>query len=317
VQRTPSPPPRAAGAEQEDPMTATAASLGLNKKQLEWARKIVARIKSKNLPADQGRRAADIALATCLVESELKMYANGNNRESLRLPHDDVGFDNGSVGLYQQQVGGAKNSTADWGTTAELMDVNKSTDKFLKALLRLDWLHMTNGAAAQAVQGSAFPDRYQGRDAQAIRIRKALWDTVGSGTTPTAEPTHPAPSTMSAMAIPTGSIQYTVQASDSDGLAAVCRRHAITDWQSVARRNGIAGPDFVIHVGQILTLPAAGGTSASPAAPGGRYTIKPSDSDGLAAVCRRHGITDWQRVARENGIAGPDFVIRAGQTITL
>jgi hypothetical protein len=34
-------------------------------------------------------------------------------------------------------------------------------------------------------------------------------------------------------------------------------------------------------------------------------------------VCRRHGITDWQRVARENGIAGPDFVIRAGQTITL
>ena len=32
------------------------------------------------------------------------------------------------------------NSTANWGTTAELMDPEISTSKFLAALLRLNWI---------------------------------------------------------------------------------------------------------------------------------------------------------------------------------
>lgn len=55
------------------------------------------------------------------------MYANGHNQRSLQLPHDRVGWDHGSAGLFQQQVGGAPESTANWGTTDELMNAVTST----------------------------------------------------------------------------------------------------------------------------------------------------------------------------------------------
>lgn len=157
------------------PDTQFAQSLGLTARQLSHAKQIVAAIKGMGLSDNQAQRACDIALATALVESNLTVYANGNNPESLRLPHEAIGWDHGSVGIYQQQVGGAKNSTADWGNTWECMDVAHSTRHFVKVLLSRNWRHMGNGEAAQSVQGSAFPDRYQERDAQAIKIRKALW----------------------------------------------------------------------------------------------------------------------------------------------
>ena len=155
-------------------------TLALNARQIRHARGIIAACKARELPHDQGQRVADIAVETALTESGLRMYANENNPESLRLPHDAVGSDHGSVGLFQQQVGGAHNSTANWGTTSELMDPEVSTKKFLDVLLRLDWIPMTNWAAAQAVQHSAFADgsNYRSNDALAIKIRKALWDGV-------------------------------------------------------------------------------------------------------------------------------------------
>jgi LysM repeat protein len=158
-------------------MTAT---LALTASQIKHAQGIIAACKARKLPHDQCERLADIALETALTESGLRMYANANNPKSLRLPHDAVGNDHGSVGLFQQQVGGARNSTANWGTTAQLMDPEVSTKKFLDTLLRLDWIPMTNWAAAQAVQHSAFPDgsNYRSNDALAIKIRKALWDGV-------------------------------------------------------------------------------------------------------------------------------------------
>jgi hypothetical protein len=159
------------------PMTA---ALGLDASQLRYAKGIIAACRARALPADQGQRVADIALEAALTESGLRMYANANNPESLRLPHDAVGSNNGSVGLFQQQVGGAVNSTANWGTTAELMNPEISTRKFLDALLRLNWIPMSNWEAAQAVQNSAFSDgsNYRRHDAAAIRIRKALWDSA-------------------------------------------------------------------------------------------------------------------------------------------
>ena len=164
-------------------MTAT---FTLDAKQIGYAKGIIAACKARNLPDDQGQRVADIALETALTESGLRMYANANNPESLRLPHDAVGSDHGSVGLFQQQVGGAVNSTANWGTTAELMDPEISTRKFLDALLRLNWIPMTNWAAAQAVQHSAFSDgsNYRQHDATAIQIRTSLW----GGATPAPRP---------------------------------------------------------------------------------------------------------------------------------
>ncbi|HZC72703.1 MAG TPA: LysM domain-containing protein [Jatrophihabitans sp.] len=157
------------------------AVLDLNTRQIKYVQGIIAACKArKRLTIDQRKRLADIALETALTESGLRMYANVNNPRSLELPHDAVGSDHGSVGLFQQQVGGAVNSTANWGTTAELMDPEISTRKFLNALLQVDWLHLTNWAAAQAVQRSAFADgsNYRANDAHAIDIRKALWDSI-------------------------------------------------------------------------------------------------------------------------------------------
>jgi LysM repeat protein len=171
------------------------AALGLDADQLKYAKDIIAVCKARGLPGDQGERVADIALETALAESGLRMYANLNNPESLRLPHDAVGSDHGSVGLFQQQVGGAVNSTADWGTTAQLMDPQISTEKFLDALLRLDWIGMTNWAAAQAVQHSSFADgsNYRAHDAAAIEIRKALWGEPSPPSPPTPPLRPPSP----------------------------------------------------------------------------------------------------------------------------
>jgi LysM repeat protein len=166
-------------------MTAT---LGLNATQIKYAKGIIVACKRRSLPRGQRKRIADIALETALTESGLRMYANVSNPESLKLPHDAVGSDHGSVGLFQQQVGGAVNSTADWGSTSELMDPVISAKKFLNALLKLNWIPLTNWEAAQEVQGSAFADgsNYRRNDAWAIAIRKALW----KGATPVVAVPH-------------------------------------------------------------------------------------------------------------------------------
>lgn len=153
---------------------------GLTRTQLEWAQRIVNRVKARNFGAD-GRRIAKIALMTALTESALYMYANRHNPASLKLPHDKVGQDHGSVGLFQQQVGGAPYSTANWGTTAELMDAATSTDKFVDALRRFNWKRMTNGQAAQRVQVSAFPDRYDFYDGWAQDLVDAMWNANYAG----------------------------------------------------------------------------------------------------------------------------------------
>ena len=121
-----------------------------------------------NKPLDYAERACDIALAVALVESELKVYANPKVPGSMERPHDAVGHDHRSVGIFQQQV-------PMWGTVADCQDVTGSTHNFLRRLFKLNWEGRTNGQLAQSVQGSAYPDRYAKRDLQAIRIRKALW----------------------------------------------------------------------------------------------------------------------------------------------
>ena len=147
--------------------------LGLTAGQLAHAKSVVAVTKLYveghiHKPEDYAKRAADIALAVALVESGLKVYANPNVPGSMSLPHEAVGHDHRSVGLFQQQVPG-------WGTVQDCQSVDTSTVKFLHRLFQLDWTHRTNGQLAQHVQVSAFPDRYAERDAEAIKIRTALW----------------------------------------------------------------------------------------------------------------------------------------------
>ena len=117
------------------------------------------------------REAAVIATGTAHVESgnPMLMYANHSVPESLNYRHDAIGSDHDSVGLFQQRNNGA------WGTTAERMDPFKSAGMFFRELASFDWRSMSRGEAAQRVQWSAFPSRYE----PAMPGAEALVDQYG------------------------------------------------------------------------------------------------------------------------------------------
>ena len=111
---------------------------------------------------------------TISVESNFLMYANAAVPESLNYPHDALSTDGTSVGLYQQQNFG------EWGSVRQRMNVKASTQMFLQHLARLNWRNMDRGAACQAVQRSAFPERYKAFEVWATDTVRAL--RSGSGT---------------------------------------------------------------------------------------------------------------------------------------
>lgn len=91
-----------------------------------------------------------IGVATALVESEL---------------HNDNFGDRDSLGLFQQRA------SQGWGTPAEEENPADAATMFFDALLRVPgWQQMDPGDAAQAVQRSAFPSRYDLRMAEAKTI---------------------------------------------------------------------------------------------------------------------------------------------------
>ncbi|GAA4033920.1 hypothetical protein GCM10023063_17230 [Arthrobacter methylotrophus] len=164
----------------------------LNPKQTAYAQAIVNQVAAKGMP----EQAAVIALAVALRESGgLQMYWNPNVPGSQEL--SDGGPEGGkdlappqisySVGLFQQQVNG---SEFHWGTVQDAMNPAKSADMFLDALLRVPgWQDMPVTVAAQAVQGSAFPDAYAAYETQARTIMTTVKPTTGSyGTTTKSAP---------------------------------------------------------------------------------------------------------------------------------
>ncbi len=131
-------------------------------------------------------RAWIIAIAVALVESNLKNYANDNprypavRRISMSLPHDAVGHDHDSVGLFQQRP---LEGDGGWGTVKELMTPAISAGKFYDKLVTIrDWKTRPLTDVAQAVQVSAFPWRYGDKEALATEIVNSL--TGGAARTP-------------------------------------------------------------------------------------------------------------------------------------
>ncbi|WP_224392865.1 C40 family peptidase [Pseudonocardia sp. ICBG1293] len=119
--------------------------------QTENAATIVARTVERGLP----RRAAVIAISTAIVESRLVNVTHG---------------DRDSLGLYQQRP------SQGWGPPAQVLNPVAATDSFLDRLLNLPgWSTMPPGTAAQAVQRSAFPDRYAPQEAPAAELVEQLW----------------------------------------------------------------------------------------------------------------------------------------------
>jgi murein DD-endopeptidase MepM/ murein hydrolase activator NlpD len=138
-----------------------AGTRGLSAAQLAHAGTVVTEGRRLGVPT-QG---IVIALAVASQESHFTIYANDGKgsditvlqagvNQSLDLPHEAVGSDHGSVGIFQQQW-------PWWGNLPDLMDPVKSADKFFAALSKVPaWQTMPVTVAAQRVQRSAYPDAY-------------------------------------------------------------------------------------------------------------------------------------------------------------
>jgi hypothetical protein len=92
---------------------------------------------------------------TALVETNMRNLANPKVPSSLLYPHDGLGTDHDSVGIMQQRPG--------WGSVRERMNVAISARKFLAKAMAKQGGYSTAGRLAQAVQVSAFPDKYDKR----------------------------------------------------------------------------------------------------------------------------------------------------------
>lgn len=126
----------------------------LRAQQIAFAKLIDQVAVKRGLPG----KATLIALMTALVESDLQNLTYG---------------DADSVGLFQQR------HDAGWGEVADIMRPEYAADAFFggseapspPGLVDINgWPSMALGDAAQAVQVSAFPDRYAGREQEARQI---------------------------------------------------------------------------------------------------------------------------------------------------
>ncbi|WP_121258598.1 C40 family peptidase [Nocardioides ferulae] len=149
----------------------------LSKQQLTRAATVIAVGNTEKIPA----RGQLIAIMTALTESSLRVLSNTSAYPaSADIPNDGDGSDHDSVGLFQQRP------AAGWGTVENLMDPVWSSRAFYggptgpnhgspRGLLDIDgWQSMDPGAAAQAVQVSAYPDRYAVNQPVAEKVLSAL-----------------------------------------------------------------------------------------------------------------------------------------------
>jgi murein DD-endopeptidase MepM/ murein hydrolase activator NlpD/endonuclease/exonuclease/phosphatase family metal-dependent hydrolase len=144
---------------------------GLSAEQLANAAAVVSVGNELGIP----RRGIVVALAVASQESGFRNYANDGQggdlaysqqgiEASLNLPHEAVGTDHGSLGIFQQQW-------PWWGTMTELMDPATAAEKFYEALVEVPgWQELPVTVAGQAVQRSAFPDAYADDQALAERL---------------------------------------------------------------------------------------------------------------------------------------------------
>lgn len=164
-----------------DSLTATTAdgtTVTLDKRQLTHAATIITT--GAGIPG-VGQAGVRVALMAALTESRLRMLANtGAYPESGNYPNDGDASDHDSLGLFQMRP------AAGWGTVAELMNPSYQAQAFYggkdgpnypspRGLLDIPgWQSMDPGAAAQAVEVSAYPDRYRNWQPVADAILTAL-----------------------------------------------------------------------------------------------------------------------------------------------
>lgn len=150
----------------------------LNRQQLTHAATIIT-VGAQTLGV--GRPGVVVALMAALTESTLRMLSNSTAYpESTTFPNDGDGSDHDSLGLFQMRP------AAGWGTVAALMDATYQAQAFYggpsgpnggspRGLLDIaGWQSLDPGVAAQSVEVSAYPDRYQNYQPVAEAILDAL-----------------------------------------------------------------------------------------------------------------------------------------------
>ena len=137
---------------------------------------------------DVGRDGIIVALMAALTESSLRMLANASAYpESANYPNDGNGGDHDSLGLFQMRP------STGWGSVENLMGAEYQAEAFYggptgpnhgspRGLLDIpDWKLLPKGAAAQAVEVSAFPDRYAAYEPVAEAILNAMATGTSNG----------------------------------------------------------------------------------------------------------------------------------------
>jgi cell wall-associated NlpC family hydrolase len=118
----------------------------LDSSQRAIAGQIIAIGKQRPIPA----RGWQVAIQAGMTESGL---------------HNDPGGDRDSAGIFQMRP------SQGWGTYAQVTDPTYEINKFYDVLLAVpNWQTMRPGAAAQAVERSAFPDRYNNWELMAASL---------------------------------------------------------------------------------------------------------------------------------------------------
>lgn len=166
--------------------TANDETFTLNREQLTHAATIIETGTSIDGVTRDGLQ---IALMASLTESTLRMLSNTSAYpESADYPNDGDGSDNDSLGLFQMRP------QSGWGTVAELMDPGYQAQAFFggptgpnhpspRGLLDIPgWEQMDKGEAAQAVEVSAYPDRYRNYEP----VAETILSTLTGATTGTA-----------------------------------------------------------------------------------------------------------------------------------
>jgi hypothetical protein len=117
------PSPSAALAPEPEPQAAKLPKiLKYDQRQSNNAWAIIAQIKAEKFSKADALTACKAAFATAITESNIYIYANEKVPSSLKIPHDKVGKDNDSVGIYQQR--------AKYYDVKEAMSPAKSTHSF-------------------------------------------------------------------------------------------------------------------------------------------------------------------------------------------
>jgi len=158
---------------------------------------------AKTMFPTHAKEAAIVGLITAAVESGFQNYANdgvvgpedgdlsassraeyAKLKYSLTLDHDAVGTDHTSVGIMQQQaifswgaVGTSTWATDPQGVIKRLMTPRFAAAKFFERMAKVDdWADKEPGKVAQAVQISAFPDRYTDK----VELAETIWSAYAT-----------------------------------------------------------------------------------------------------------------------------------------